>query len=86
MKRDRIGKTNGHTTGQKLVTLFVDNSEASRKAEMLLNEKGLPFVRSMVKPDSPDLMDFEDLPRLAGVSFEWSGLPAIERFVANGKK
>lgn len=61
-------------------TLFINNSDQSRKAIHLLTEKKIAFLKAPVETDSREFRS-ADLPLLITDEGRWKGLSGVERYV-----
>jgi hypothetical protein len=60
-------------------TLFLNDSEASREAEISLKQKGISFAKAKINGDSKEFCSSE-LPVLITDEGEWRGLQAVLRY------
>jgi hypothetical protein len=61
-------------------TLFINNSDQSRKAIQLLTEKRIAFSKAPVDTDGNEFRS-ADLPLLITDEGRWRGLSGVERYV-----
>jgi len=70
-----------HEPSDLILSLFVGEDTESVKAEQVLKDSGFKFDVNRVRPNSVDLIEFDELPTLIGGRGHWIGLENIQSFV-----
>ena len=78
----QFGVTQGVKYMRHYRTLFLNNSEDSRKAEEILKQKKIHFSPALVDRSSTEFTE-RDLPLLITDEGQWRGLASIQRYAVD---